>query len=98
LEGSELFAEPRLAQLASHDRGFDANASVYILEYQAVAMRPNHDAKSGTNIVYAIPAPQLGRAKSRPEFFPGPAREAFDFMVGLAIRSPLRESLAVAHS
>jgi hypothetical protein len=57
LKGSQLFAEPRLAELASHERSLYPNAALYILEYQAVAMSPNHDAKPGTNTVHVIPAP-----------------------------------------
>jgi hypothetical protein len=56
LEGSELFAKPRLAELASHERSLYANASVYILEYQPVAMRPNHDAQTAAGLVDVIPA------------------------------------------
>ncbi len=96
LERSKLFAEPRLAELASHERGLHANAAVHILEHEAVAMRPNHDAKTAANIVHVVPASQLGCLQSRPKLFPGPAREAVDSMVGFAIGSPLRDPLAVA--
>jgi hypothetical protein len=56
LEVAELLAEPRLAELASHEGRLDANSSVNILEYEAVAVRPNHDAKSGTDTMQVVPA------------------------------------------
>jgi len=96
LERAKLFAEPRLAQFPRHKRGLHADASIYILEYEAVAMRPNHDAKTAADVVHLVPGSQLGCLQSRPKLFPGPAREAVDSVVGFAICSALRDPLAVA--
>jgi hypothetical protein len=56
LERAKLSAEPSLAELASHERRLHANATVGILEHEAVAMRPNHDAKTAADVVYVVPA------------------------------------------
>jgi hypothetical protein len=56
LEGSELFAEPGFAQRASHERRLNADASIHILEYEPVAMRPNRNAETAADVVHVIPA------------------------------------------
>jgi hypothetical protein len=56
LEQSKLFAEPNLAQLASHEGRLYANATVGVLEHEAVAVRPNHDTMLATNVVNVVPA------------------------------------------
>jgi hypothetical protein len=60
LEGSQVFAEPRLAELATDERRLHANTSRHILEYEAVAMRPNHDTQTAAGFVYIVPPSQLG--------------------------------------
>jgi hypothetical protein len=57
LKDSELLAEPRLAELASHEGRLHPNAPLRILEDEAVAMRPNHDPQTAANLMHAIPAP-----------------------------------------
>jgi hypothetical protein len=96
LKRSEPFTEPRLAELPSHERGLHPQAALYILEYQPVAVRPNHDAKTAADVVHVIPTSELGCPQGRPKLSPGPAREAVDSMVRFAIRRPLRDLLAVA--
>jgi hypothetical protein len=96
LKRSQPFAEPRLAELPTHDRSLHPYAALYVLEHQPVAVPANHHAKTATHVVHVVPASQLGRAKGRPKLFPGPAREAFDSMVGFAVCSSLRDPLAVA--
>jgi len=66
LERSKLFAEPSLAELASHERRLYPNATVGILEHEAVAVRPNHDTKPAANVVDVVPVSQLGSSKSGP--------------------------------
>jgi hypothetical protein len=56
-ERSDLFAEPSLAELASHERRLYSNATAGILEHKPVAVRPNHDAKTTADVVNIIPAP-----------------------------------------
>jgi hypothetical protein len=56
LEGSKLFAEPSFAELTGHERGFEADASLSILEYKPVAMWLNSDAKTTADVVNVIPA------------------------------------------
>jgi hypothetical protein len=56
LERSELFAEPRLAQLSSHKRALHTNAALCILEYQPVAVSPNRDAVTAADGVNVVPA------------------------------------------
>ncbi len=96
LKRSEPFAKPRLAELSANERSLHSYAALYVLEYQPVAMRPNHNAKAAAKVVHVIPTSQLGRLKSRPKLFPSPAREAFNSMVGFAVCSSLRDPLAVA--
>jgi hypothetical protein len=57
LEGSEAFAEPRLAELAIYERRLHAHALLDVLEDEAVAMRPEHDAKTGAYLMHLVPAP-----------------------------------------
>ena len=96
LKRSEPFAEPRLAEFPIHERSLHPYAALYVLEHQPVAVRANHYAKTAADVVHVVPAAQLGRPQSRPKLFPGPAREAVDSVVGFAIRSSLRDPLAVA--
>jgi len=96
LKRSEPFAEPRLAELPSHERSLHAYAALYVLEHQPVAVRANHDAETTAGVVHVVPASQLGRPQSRPKLFQGPAREAFHSMVGFAVCSSLRDPFAVA--
>jgi hypothetical protein len=56
LERSKLFAEPSLAELASHGRSLHPYAALYVLEDKPVAMRPNHHTKLATNVVDVVPA------------------------------------------
>jgi len=51
LEGSEPLAEPWLAELAIDERCFRSHTLLDILEHQAVAMRPEHDAKMGAHLM-----------------------------------------------
>jgi hypothetical protein len=95
---SELIAEPGFAELAGHGGRLYPKASLRILEYQPVAMRPNHDAKTAADVVHVIPASWLGRAKGRPKVFPGPAREAVDALVGFAVCGSLWDVLFGARS
>ena len=94
-ERSKLLAQPRLTQLPSHERSLHPNAALYILEYQTVAMRTNHDAKSAADLVDVIPTSEPRCLQRRPKLFPGPACEAVDSMVGFAIGSPWRNVLAL---
>jgi hypothetical protein len=57
LERSKLSAEPRLAELATDERRLHENTSRHILEYEAVAMRPNHDTQTAAGFVYIVPTP-----------------------------------------
>jgi hypothetical protein len=56
LEGSQVFAEPGLAELPTDGRGLHSNASCHILEDEAVAMQPNHDTQTTAGFVEVIPA------------------------------------------
>ena len=96
LKRSEPFAEPRLAELSSHERSLHPYAALDVLEHQPVAVWPNRNPVTAADGVKIIPASQLGGAKGRPKLFPGPAREAFHSMVGFAVCSSLRDPLAVA--
>ncbi len=55
LECSKPFAEPRLAELATDGRGLHPNTPHHILEYEAVAMQPNHDPQTAAGFVYVVP-------------------------------------------
>ena len=57
LEGPQVFAEPRLAQLPIYERGLHANAPRRILEDETVAMRTSHDTETAADVVHIIPAP-----------------------------------------
>jgi hypothetical protein len=57
LEGSEPLAKSWLAELAIHERGLHADALLDILEDEAIAMRPEHDAKTGAHLMQLVPAP-----------------------------------------
>ena len=61
-------------------------------------MWPKHDAKTDTHTVYVVPASQLGRAKSGPEVFQGPAGEAFDALLRFAVSGPLWDLFTIARS
>jgi hypothetical protein len=56
LESSKLFAKSSLAQVASYQGRFHADASIHILENESVAMRPNHEAKTAADAMQVIPA------------------------------------------
>jgi hypothetical protein len=91
-------AESRLAELAIHERGLDSDAPLDVLEDEAVAMRPKHDAKTGAHVVNIVPAPQLPASKRGTELLSGPAGEAVDPVVGFAVRCSLGHFLTIAHS
>jgi hypothetical protein len=57
LEGSEPLAESGLAELAIYERGLHSHALLDVLEDEAVAVRPQHDAKPGAHFVQLVPAP-----------------------------------------
>jgi hypothetical protein len=56
LKGSELFAEPSLAELASHKGRLHSDASLHILEYESIAMWPDRDTETTTDAMHVIPA------------------------------------------
>jgi hypothetical protein len=60
LKRSEPFAEPRLAELPSHERSLHPYAALYVLEHQPVAVRANHYAETTADVVHVVPASQLG--------------------------------------
>jgi hypothetical protein len=72
LEGSQLFAELRLAEFASYQGSFHAEASIHILEYKPVAIRPNHDAKSAADLAHLLPRSELRPPKRGPDVLPSP--------------------------
>jgi hypothetical protein len=98
LEGSEPLAEPWLAELAVHERGLYSHALLHILEDEAVAMRPKHDAKTGAHVVNIVPAPDLHGSKCGTKLLPGPASKAVDSVVSFMVRHPLRDFLTITRS
>ncbi len=98
VEGSEPLAQARLAELAANERRLHAHALLDILEDEAVAMRPKHDAKTGAHVVNTVPAPHLPGSKCGTKLLPGPASKAVDSVVSFVVRRPLRNFLTIAHS
>lgn len=47
---------PEPSELASRERGFDANAPLNVLEDAPVAMEPKLDAKAGAHFMQVVPA------------------------------------------
>ncbi len=50
------------------EEGSHADASIHILEHEAVAVWPNHDTKPAANVVDVVPASQLGSSESKQYF------------------------------
>ena len=98
LEHSKPLAEPRLTELASHERGLNTNAALDVLEDEAVAMRPKHHAKTGAHVVNIVPAPHLPDSKCGTKLLSGPASKALDPVVSFVVRRPLRDFLTIVHS
>jgi hypothetical protein len=68
LEGSELFAELGFAELAADERRLDPHTPIEVLEDQPIPMWPKHDAKTAADIMYVVPASQLGARRAGRRF------------------------------
>jgi hypothetical protein len=90
-----VFAQPRLAELATEGRSLHTNTALSVFQDEPVAVQPKHHAQATADVVYLVPASERSCSKSRRQRLSGPTCETVDSLVRFTVGRSLGQLLSL---